>query len=247
MGSGGVAIAALPTVICLKVPFSDGLGGGGAYPSAYKYIMTARKLLYAPSWHPSCDLRQLYPWRNHHRNASALLHTLSLTFHEILTVFCQDLCYSHIQVSFLLDCVTPQNGAFNNFFWRNKTSLGVVITPQNGTFNNSHGVYKNKNIVVITPQNGAFNNVRTSPLRTMDVVITPQNGAFNNSTGMHLNCSLVVITPQNGAFNNEVVKLCGKQTVVITPQNGAFNNTHDVNSSSCIVVITPQNGAFNNH
>ena len=29
MGSGGVAIAALPTVICLKVPFSDGLGGGG--------------------------------------------------------------------------------------------------------------------------------------------------------------------------------------------------------------------------
>ena len=29
MGSGGVAIAALPTVICLKVPFSDGLGGEG--------------------------------------------------------------------------------------------------------------------------------------------------------------------------------------------------------------------------
>ena len=28
MGSGGVAIAALPTVICLKVPFSDGLGQG---------------------------------------------------------------------------------------------------------------------------------------------------------------------------------------------------------------------------
>ena len=27
MGSGGVAIAALPTVIYLKVPFSDGLGG----------------------------------------------------------------------------------------------------------------------------------------------------------------------------------------------------------------------------
>ena len=27
MGSGGVAIAALPTVICLKVPSSDGLGG----------------------------------------------------------------------------------------------------------------------------------------------------------------------------------------------------------------------------
>ena len=27
MGSGGVAIAALPTVTCLKVPFSDGLGG----------------------------------------------------------------------------------------------------------------------------------------------------------------------------------------------------------------------------
>ena len=28
MGSGGVAIAALPTVIYLEVPFSDGLGGG---------------------------------------------------------------------------------------------------------------------------------------------------------------------------------------------------------------------------
>ena len=27
MGLGGVAIAALFTVICLKVPFSDGLGG----------------------------------------------------------------------------------------------------------------------------------------------------------------------------------------------------------------------------
>ena len=27
MGSGGVAIAALPTVICLKVLFSDGLWG----------------------------------------------------------------------------------------------------------------------------------------------------------------------------------------------------------------------------
>ena len=27
MGSGGVAIAALPTVIYLEVPFSDGLGG----------------------------------------------------------------------------------------------------------------------------------------------------------------------------------------------------------------------------
>ena len=26
MGSGGVAIAALPIVICLEVPFSDGLG-----------------------------------------------------------------------------------------------------------------------------------------------------------------------------------------------------------------------------
>ena len=32
MSSGGVAIAALPTVICLKVLFSDGLGGGGLFP-----------------------------------------------------------------------------------------------------------------------------------------------------------------------------------------------------------------------
>ena len=30
MGSGGVAIAALPTVICFKVTFSDGLGGGNS-------------------------------------------------------------------------------------------------------------------------------------------------------------------------------------------------------------------------
>ena len=28
MGLGGAVIAALSTVICLKVPFSDGLGGG---------------------------------------------------------------------------------------------------------------------------------------------------------------------------------------------------------------------------
>ena len=34
MGSGGVAIAALPTVICLKVPFSDGLGGDFFYYGA---------------------------------------------------------------------------------------------------------------------------------------------------------------------------------------------------------------------
>ena len=41
MGSGGVAIAALPTVICLKVSFSDGLGGGScqyrAYASNYRF------------------------------------------------------------------------------------------------------------------------------------------------------------------------------------------------------------------
>ena len=30
MGSGGVAIAALFIVICLEVPFSDGLGGWDA-------------------------------------------------------------------------------------------------------------------------------------------------------------------------------------------------------------------------
>lgn len=38
MGSGGVAIAALPTVICLKVPFSDGLGGGNKAWTAFCYI-----------------------------------------------------------------------------------------------------------------------------------------------------------------------------------------------------------------
>ena len=36
MGSGGVAIAALPTVICLKVPFSDGLGGVKTAPKKRK-------------------------------------------------------------------------------------------------------------------------------------------------------------------------------------------------------------------
>ena len=35
MGSGGVAIAALPTVICLKVPFSDSLGGGAHLDSLW--------------------------------------------------------------------------------------------------------------------------------------------------------------------------------------------------------------------
>lgn len=41
MGSGGVAIAALPTVICLKVPFSDGLGGGAGGKSSTGGIFTA--------------------------------------------------------------------------------------------------------------------------------------------------------------------------------------------------------------
>ena len=38
MGSGGVAIAALPTVICLKVPFSDGLGGKTVYALTGIYV-----------------------------------------------------------------------------------------------------------------------------------------------------------------------------------------------------------------
>ena len=37
MGSGGVAIAALPTVICLKVSFSDGLGGGEIWGINYNF------------------------------------------------------------------------------------------------------------------------------------------------------------------------------------------------------------------
>ena len=43
MGSGGVAIAALPTVICLKVPFSDGLGGGAksCAPSRLRIITSS--------------------------------------------------------------------------------------------------------------------------------------------------------------------------------------------------------------
>ena len=42
MGSGGVAIAALPTVICLKVPFSDGPGGGQKYKL---YCCTIKNLM----------------------------------------------------------------------------------------------------------------------------------------------------------------------------------------------------------
>lgn len=40
MGSGGVAIAALPTVTCLKVPFSDGLGGEGGRHGVWRQSRT---------------------------------------------------------------------------------------------------------------------------------------------------------------------------------------------------------------
>ena len=48
MGSGGVAIAALPTVTCLKVPFSAGRGGGMCYTitnnnNIYIYIIIIKK------------------------------------------------------------------------------------------------------------------------------------------------------------------------------------------------------------
>ena len=53
MGSGGVTIAALPTVICLKVPFSDGLGGGRCevwdnecYSVFHKTIFNQHLILY---------------------------------------------------------------------------------------------------------------------------------------------------------------------------------------------------------
>ena len=47
MGSGGVAIAALPTVICLKVPFSDGLGGENVTSLSYddNFIIKGNNLL----------------------------------------------------------------------------------------------------------------------------------------------------------------------------------------------------------
>lgn len=47
MGSGGVAIAALPTVICLKVPFSDGLGGYSLTPIAKDFL---REISYVIEW-----------------------------------------------------------------------------------------------------------------------------------------------------------------------------------------------------
>ena len=43
MGSGGVAIAALPTVICFKVTFSDGLGGGNLSPVSHRMPFLAKK------------------------------------------------------------------------------------------------------------------------------------------------------------------------------------------------------------
>ena len=46
MGSGGVAIAALPTVICLKVPFSDGLGGGKSLDIFYIHSLYSSQGLY---------------------------------------------------------------------------------------------------------------------------------------------------------------------------------------------------------
>ena len=46
MGSGGVAIAALPTVICLKVPFSDSLGGGGGVASSFVYGRFTERLFF---------------------------------------------------------------------------------------------------------------------------------------------------------------------------------------------------------
>ena len=47
MGSGGVAIAALPTVICLKVPFSDGLGEGIAYiTGAVFYSLNKKRFMH---------------------------------------------------------------------------------------------------------------------------------------------------------------------------------------------------------
>lgn len=48
MGSGGVAIAALPTVICLKVPFSDGLGGGYSLTPIAKDFL--REISYVIEW-----------------------------------------------------------------------------------------------------------------------------------------------------------------------------------------------------
>ena len=48
MGSGGVAIAALPTVICLKVLFSDGLGGGNLPSSEFVKIDRKSQALLPP-------------------------------------------------------------------------------------------------------------------------------------------------------------------------------------------------------
>ena len=50
MGSGGVAIAALPTVICLKVPFSDGLGGG----RILRFILRRLIKFYSSYWVVFC-------------------------------------------------------------------------------------------------------------------------------------------------------------------------------------------------
>ena len=53
MGLGGVAIATLPSVICAKLMFSDGLGGGRNV-----YYICMRKP------RPHCKYRHFHAWRN---------------------------------------------------------------------------------------------------------------------------------------------------------------------------------------
>ena len=73
MGSGGVAIAALPTVICLKVPFSDGLGGYNHLHAIAQGIATLYPGLC--SFAPTA--------RNHRSSLHYLAHCAVRVFHDI--------------------------------------------------------------------------------------------------------------------------------------------------------------------
>ncbi len=79
MGLGGVAIVILPSIMCLKLTFSDGLGGHLSQVHQPSKNCTSQAILHQPSYtiHPSLlvHLRQVHPLR---RQVHPLLHPTSL-------------------------------------------------------------------------------------------------------------------------------------------------------------------------
>lgn len=76
MGLGGVAIATLPSVICAKLMFSDGLGGAGFYcyfcHARLRNVAThdIQKQLVSKRRRPCVDIKNIK--RNLHASPSAL-------------------------------------------------------------------------------------------------------------------------------------------------------------------------------